>query len=841
MKSLLAIDGNSILNRAFYGIKPLTNSAGLPTHAVMGMINILLSHIEALHPDSILCAFDRKEPTFRHLRYEGYKATRHGMPQELAVQLPYAKRAVQALGIPLVSLAGYEADDILGTAAAFADAEEDLCVYLLTGDRDAFQLIRDRVHVIYAKTGGAEEVDRALFGEKYPGVTPERFVDLKALMGDASDNIPGVPGIGEKTALRLIAEYGSLDALYASLADAPLTPSVKKKLTEGKESAALSRELSCICRTAPIGLTPTDCAWEGFDLPALRALLDELELYQLRARLLRGEAAAGATEATAEAKVLAEEQVSPCALLTGLTGQIGLELGEEDVTVSDGKCLRRAAFTSLTELAPLFAYPEIALLDAKPLHKRLAAQRIPLKSSVTDITLCAYLLDPTASGYAPDRLAKQYLARENAGALAPFCAEIAPILTEALKKTGQLALYEEIERPLTRVLAQMEEDGFRIDRAGMAAFGESLAAQCKAYQAEAFEAAGEEFNLNSPKQLGSLLFEKLMLPPPKKTRTGYSTDAETLEKLRPYHPVIDAILDYRKVQKLKSTYADGLLRLADENGVIHSIFHQTVTATGRLSSSEPNLQNIPIKTDLGREFRKYFIPSRDDYLLIDADYSQIELRLLACIAGDEEMLEDFRSGIDIHTSTASKVFGVPTEAVTPELRKRAKAVNFGIIYGIGDYSLSQDLGISRKQAAAYIEQYLTRYPAVRAYLDGAVQNAAQNGFTSTLFGRVRPIPELKSPRKPEQAFGRRVAMNAPIQGTAADIMKIAMINVSAKLKNAGLDARLILQVHDELILEAHPRCAEQAAAILRDAMENAVTLPIPLTVEMGMGKTWYEC
>lgn len=845
MKTLLAIDGNSILNRAFYGIRPLTTSDGLYTQAIYGMLNILLHHLEALRPDFVLCAFDRKEPTFRHLRYEGYKATRHGMPEELAVQLPYAKQAVEGLGITICSIPGYEADDILGTCAAFSHTDPELCTYILTGDRDSFQLIRDNVHVLYVSTGNTTDMTRAAFGEKYPGITPETFVDLKALMGDSSDNIPGVPGIGEKTALKLIGQFGSLDALYDGLEGADLTPSVQRKLTEGKESAYLSKELAQICITAPIGSSPSEFSYKGLRRAEMKALLSRLELNKMMARLGLDKDESptdGRTEPAEDAPQTTSCQ--PCEILWAEeTELLGAALTENSLSLSDGKEIRVCNYTEKEQIESVFSAPHrLAVFDSKALYHLLCRLGIVCTAEIVDVTLAAYMLEPGASKYQADRLCGLYLDKKPACDSQAYLASLlAPALLERLEQTNQLALYREVELPLTKVLTKMELTGFHIDREGMEAFGRKLNDLCDRYKAEVYEAAGVEFNLNSPKQLGSVLFETLGLPPVKKTSTGYSTDAETLEKLRPYHPIIDAILDYRQVAKLKSTYADGLLKVADENGRIHSLFHQTVTATGRLSSAEPNLQNIPIKTELGRELRRYFIPENDNYVLIDADYSQIELRLLACISGDETMISAFNSGADIHTATASRVFGVPEEAVTPELRKRAKAVNFGIVYGIGAYSLSQDLGVSKKQAGEYINQYLDQYPAVRGYMTETVASARRDGFTTTLFGRRRPIPELASKRKPEQAFGERVAMNSPIQGAAADIIKIAMINVSAKLQKEGIDARLILQVHDELILESHRSCADRAAEILKKEMESAVSLPVPMTVDLGIGNTWLDC
>lgn len=897
---LLLIDGNSILNRAYYGIRPLTTKDGLYTHAVYGMINILSKHLSALSPEYAACAFDRKVPTFRHLRYPEYKATRHGMPQELAVQLPYAKQAAEALGLKLLEMDGYEADDILGTSAQFSSSDPELLTYILTGDRDSLQLIRDNVHVLLATTGDTAEMDRRAFGEKYAGTVPEQLVDIKALMGDSSDNIPGVPGIGEKTALRLISEYGSLDALYAALPGGAFTPSVLKKLTEGKDSAYLSRELAQIMTSVPLGLTLEDYRYGGIRRQELKELLTRLELHTLLKRFgLAGEpmpAAGGdhhtpkavegghtpsdaaeivppvaAAFSTPESTDSTELSTMPTEFSTVSKGECAKpdtaepeELPQEELfdrfrsgvtavtlrdgrlTLSDGTHTAFCRPDSFEALRPLLEDGErtLCVFDSKVLFTHAAEAGIRVQAQLFDVLLAAYVLNPTDSSYSLTRLCVAYLActtEENDGREAQLLARLYPVLKQKLEETGQLALYRDIELPLAGVLSAMERRGFQIDRTALSAFGKELDGMCAARQEEVWRDAGEEFNLNSPKQLGRVLFEKLGLPALKKTRTGYSTDAETLEKLLPYHPIVPAILEYRQVAKLKSTYADGLLREADENGRIHTVFNQTVTATGRLSSSEPNLQNIPVRTELGRELRRFFVPRAPGRVLVDADYSQIELRLLAAISCDETMIEAFRSGEDIHTITASQVFHVPPEEVTPELRKRAKAVNFGIVYGIGDYSLSQDLGVSRKEAAEYIKRYFERYPAVRVFLQQAVEEARRTGRSQTIFGRRRQIPELSSTKKTVRAFGERVAMNSPIQGAAADIIKLAMIRTEHALCEAGIDAQLILQVHDELILDADSRCAAQAADILCEAMEHAVTLPVPLTVSVGIGENWLEC
>lgn len=842
MKTMLLVDGNSILNRAFFGIRPLTASDGTFTQAVYGTVNILLHNIERVKPDYMACAFDLKAPTFRHKMFDGYKATRKGMPEELAMQLPFAKEAVRALGFRLLTLEGYEADDLLGTGSQFSLSDPDLTTYILTGDRDSLQLIRDNVHVLLATTGETVEMDREAFGNKYPGVTPEQFVDVKALMGDSSDNIPGVKGIGEKTALALIAEHGSLDGVYRDLPEAKLTPSVRKKLEEGKDDAYLSQTLARICVTAPTGLSLEDYSRLPMDRPAMAALLKRLELYQLLKRLgLDGEEATPAPEEAEQPPAPAETVTVTAKELSMLGGDhFGVSLTDGEISVFDGEKTYNCAYSDPKELKEFFALPKtFSVKDAKEIYKKLSAWEIPLGASLYDVTLAAYILSPTDSGYDLPRLSMTYLGK-NAGGEAETVYLLTGPLEEKLLGTGQDKLNREIEQPLARVLAEMETVGFKVDTDRLKQFGEMLTEKCTEAQEAVYEAAGERFNISSPKQLGTVLFEKIGLPSAKKTKTGYATDAETLEKLRPYHPVIDRILEYRQYSKLKSTYADGLLKVADENGRIHSAFNQTVTATGRLSSSEPNLQNIPVRTELGREMRKFFVPKNEDYVLIDADYSQIELRLLALISGDERMTAAFRDGVDVHTATASQVFGIPVDEVTPELRKRAKAVNFGIMYGIGDYSLSQDLGIPKWEAAKYIESYLSNYPSIRGYLKETIGKARRDGYVTTLYGRRRAIPELASPKKAMQAFGERVAMNSPIQGTAADIIKEAMISVSNALSASGLDAHLILQVHDELIIESSRKDAARASEILRACMEK-LTLPVPLTVELGIGDNWYEC
>ncbi|MBR7184536.1 MAG: DNA polymerase I [Clostridia bacterium] len=839
MKKLLVVDGNSILNRAFYGVRMLTTRDGLCTNAVYGMITILTRHLEMSQPDACAIAFDRKAPTFRHLQYAGYKANRKGMPEELAMQMPYAKQAAELLGFHCLEMDGYEADDILGTLARSA-REAGVACDILTGDRDSLQLIDDAAgtRVLLATNQETVIYDAAAFYDKY-GVRPDQFVDVKSLMGDASDNIPGVAGIGEKTALKLIAEYGSLDAIYAGLETADLTKSVKAKLEQGRESAMLSRKLARIFCTVPLEVELEKLAYGGMDREGCRKLFEELEFHALMKRFsLLTNASAGGRQPFAET---AAEADTLLALDPALPLALSFDGDRDLLTFCAGE---RLYTIPAPAAAPIFADRSRSLIcyDYKTLRHRLAAEEIDFSACAHDVMLAAYVLNSSDS-YTIARLVNRYLEEEYNDAIgdAQYAAALYPILDARLRETGADTLMYSIEMPAARVLADMETRGFKIDRDGLRAFGEALV-QCEADFAERiYTLAGTKFNINSPKQLGEVLFEQLGLPAGKKTKTGYSTNAEALDRLRPFHPIVDDILDYRQVAKLRSTYADGLLRDADAEGRVHTSFKQTGTATGRLSSTEPNLQNIPIRTSLGREMRRFFIPENENYLLLDADYSQIELRLLADISGDTAMIEAFANGEDIHTSTACKVFGVKPDDVTLELRKRAKAVNFGIVYGIGDYSLAQDLGISRAQAKRYIEDYLAAYPAIAAYLRNIVQEAYAQGYVTTVCGRRRYIPELSGQNKNLRSFGERVAMNSPIQGSAADIIKVAMIRVDERFRTLSLDAKLILQVHDELIVEAHRDCAEQALEVLREEMEHAVSLKVPLDVDAKMGETWFAC
>ena len=832
MKKLLIVDGNSILNRAFYGIRPLKTKDGLFTNAIYGMVTILERHLQTYTPDYFAVAFDMRAKTFRHEFSEAYKANRHGMPEELAVQLEPAKDCLRAMGALVLTREGFEADDILGTMAAMAE-KEDVMTYIVTGDRDSLQLITEKTNVVLATNTEPLLFDTAAFVEKY-GVQPSQFVDVKALMGDSSDNIPGVPGIGEKTALKLIAEYGDLDAIYDSLEEKKLAKGVLTKLAAGKDSAYDSRFLARIKCDVPMEITLADAAYTGHKKEELAELFKKFEFFALLKKY-----------------ALAEEQSEADGSLRLREGEplwsfekryaVAFDFESGTAAVADGADVYTFAdITSLKEI--LNGTYRFTVYDQKTALHALEPYGVTLAACEDDIMLMAYIASVTDNDFSFEKLAQRLLAK-TAGSLAErayLTGVLRTALQKELERSGQTALYRDIEFPLCRVLYEIEKEGFTVDVEALKAFSVRLGEMQSEIAERIYMLAGEEFNINSPKQLGNILFEKLGFPHAKKTKSGYSTNAEVLEKLRPYHPIIGDILDYRQYGKLKSTYADGLAAAADTSGKVHTSFRQALTTTGRLSSTEPNLQNIPVKTELGREFRKFFIAGGEDYVLLDADYSQIELRLLAAISGDEAMTEAFLSGYDIHAATAMKIFGVSAENVTIDLRKRAKAVNFGIVYGMGEFSLAADLKISRADAKNYIDGYLGAYPKVSEYLKNVVAAAKQDGYVTTMFGRRRYIPELSSSRKMEVAFGERVAMNSPIQGTAADIIKLAMVNIDRKLKEKGYDARLILQVHDELIIESHKDCAREVRALMREEMENAVKLSIPLTVEIAEGASWYE-
>ena len=847
MKTLLVIDGNSILNRQYFGVRPLTNSQGVFTHAVYGFVNVILNQLASLEPDAVAVAFDVHAPTFRHKMFDEYKAGRHGTPPELLMQFPLAKSFLHAMHIPVLEVAGYEADDILGTLSARWEQEGGEC-FVLTGDRDSLQLISDKTTVLLAKNNEYLPYTPERFTADY-GVTPAQFVDMKALMGDTSDNIPGVSGVGEKTAAKLISTWESLDGVYANIDAVKASAKILSNLREQKEQAYLSQELARILRDMPLECTADDLAVQAPDKAALRALFAELEfagyIKRMGLDVVEEIPQAEAIQQTAR-EVTIDELIS-----APLASPVALMMADDRIEVSDGEnwliCpVGEGLFAgdTLVEGAKWAVESDHAFVvyDLKStLHQldHLVPDFDQSKFNCAfDLLLAAYTINSSDSAPTLGKIAGGYLGNPDENALTMW--KLVEPLTARMKADDCYALYSGMEFPLSRVLYKMEKRGFAVDRDTLQSFSTALEIAAGNAMATVFSMVGHEFNLNSPKQLGEVLFDELKLPFSKKTKTGYSTNAEVLEKLRPIHPIIDLILDYRQVTKLRSTYAEGLLAVADADGRVHTTFKQALTATGRLSSTEPNLQNIPIRTELGRELRRAFV-AREGYTLVDADYSQIELRLLAHVAEDPIMIDAFRKGIDIHTVTASQVFGVPVEAVTPELRKRAKAVNFGIVYGISDFALAQDLSITKAQAGDYIRGYKETYRGVENYLQSTIEEGKEKGYVTTLFGRRRYIPELTSSKAMMRAFGERVAMNSPIQGAAADIIKIAMIRVEEALERSGMDAKLILQVHDELILEVRDDCVEAAAALLKTEMEGAFKALVPLTAEVSAGKTWYEC
>ena len=845
MKRILCIDGNSILNRQFYGIRFLSTKDGFPTNAVFGFVNVLIRQIEALKPSAIAVAFDLKAPTFRHNMYAEYKAGRRPSPEELIKQFPVAKELCRAMGISVLELAGYEADDILGTLAKMAQgSDEPTEAYILTGDRDSLQLISDRVHVLLATNTDTVDFTDEVFFEKY-GVHANQYVDVKALMGDSSDNIPGVAGIGEKTAFKLIAEEGSLEKLYSVLDQKELTKSVRAKLEAGRDSAFMSQTLARIMCDVPLGITLDDVAYKGMDRAKTRELLMRYELLGAVKRLgLDKEiepVAASSERSEPEKSTVIEARECKVCELQGEWFAISLK---EDGTLDlcDGESIYNATAEDVLK-SDFLNKTKIICYDAKELYQRLESMGIHYRSAYFDVSLAAYVDDSSQSSYALERLSSTYLGEtlEDGVSESRYTAKMWRIIEERLEASNQKSLLYDIEMPLAATLCDMELRGIKVDTDGIVAYGHELDAITFALESRIYTAAGEEFNINSPKQLGEVLFEKLMLPSGKKTKTGYSTSADVLDRLRRYHPRIDDILEYRQMTKLKGTYVDGLVKLVGEDGRLHTTFKQTGTATGRLSSANPNLQNIPIRTEAGRRFREYFVPENGDYVLIDADYSQIELRVLAHLSGDEHMCEAFMSGEDIHTATSCRVFGVSPDEVTVEMRKRAKAINFGILYGMGEFSLSDDLKIPIAKAKEYINSYLSSYSGIEKYLEDTIAGAKRDGYTTTMFSRRRYIPELSAPNKMVRNFGERVARNSPIQGSSADIIKIAMINVDKRLGESGLDARLLLQVHDELLIECRREHADAALALLKEEMENATSLRVPLIVEAHSGENWLEC
>ena len=862
---ILAVDSNSIMNRAFYGIKVLTTKDGFFTNAIYGFLSILLTAISETKPDAIVFAFDVHAPTFRHEFYKEYKAGRHTTPQELIDQFPVMKELLGYLGYPVIAIEGFEADDILGTVSRICEEKGADCV-ISTGDRDSLQLIGEHTSVRLATTKMGQPVstmmDIPAVHEKY-GVEPLQLIEVKALMGDTSDNIPGVPGIGEKTALDLIQRYHSVDYIYEHFDELELKPAQRRKLEEGKDSAYLSRRLGEINRFAPISENLEDYMLKNRDEAAAVALLSKLEMYKMIERL-------GLDPSKVPEK--AEENFTPKKKLEVILGDTsdfgGLEESEhvEVLFENDGDdltccCLINGEYAVLIENDGFFFDSAFANFLCSKIKKRTDDLKFlsrwaenhggEVKNCVMDTSLAGYILNVSGDDYSSERLAALYHAEsrelsgkaEDIGAhkdileKAAVFSDLCEKLRSELKSHGEEKILDEIELPLAKILASMELRGFKIDPEGIRSFGDELLSTIKETEERIYELCGEKFNILSPKQLGVVLFEHLGLPAKKKTKSGYSTSADVLEDLRTYHPAIDEILEYRKLTKLNSTYVEGLLNALAPDGRVHTRFNQKETRTGRISSLEPNLQNIPIRTELGAKMRGFFT-AKEGYTLVDADYSQIELRVLAHLANDENMISAFTGGTDIHTQTASQVFGVPEDYVTSQMRSRAKAVNFGIVYGIGAWSLGENIGVSTKEAQQYIDSYLNHYSGVDRFMKESIETAKKCGFAVTSYGRRRYLPELSSSNFNLRSFGERVARNMPIQGTAADIIKLAMVKVENRLSAEKLDAKLIMQVHDELIVEANEACAEKVAEILKFEMENAAKLSVPMEVDVGIGKTW---
>lgn len=879
MSKLVLVDGHSILNRAFYGVPDLTNAAGLHTNAIYGFLNILFKILDEEEPEYLTVAFDVKAPTFRHEMFKEYKGTRKPMPEELREQVPVMKEVLQAMGIRIIEQAGYEADDLLGTLARRAEAD-GMDVSLVSGDRDLLQIATGKIKIRIPKTkGGKTEIEDYYAADveaKYQ-VNPTQFIDLKALMGDTADNIPGVPKVGEKTATDLMVQFGSLDAIYEHI-DEVGKKSVRESLVQNKELAYLSKELATIKTDSPVEYSFEEARVTNFFNEQSYVLFKKLEFKNYLNKFEKGvsneeiSAAFHLVEELSEAEALFDRVLSAKDQQIGLkvvreTGRHGELLGAALCIPKEGSFLiQKQGFLTesyLTDkLSQLGAVCNLVSADMKGEYEYLKPEKT---DHFFDVILAAYLLNPLKNDYTIEDIANEYLnlmlpergqafgklSLQEASIQKPeeflkyccfeayVCMQAAPVLQKKLQETQMDRLMREIEMPLTFVLSSMEEEGIRVNPDELKAYGEALTGKIAELEQAIYQEAGSEFNINSPKQLGEILFEKMGLPGGKKTKTGYSTAADVLEKLSGEYPVVKHILEYRGLAKLKSTYADGLASYIEADERIHSTFNQTITATGRISSTEPNLQNIPIRMELGRQIRKVFIP-REGYCFMDADYSQIELRVLASMSGDERLIEAYRSHADIHRTTASQVFHIPFEEVTDLQRRNAKAVNFGIVYGISSFGLSEDLSISRKEAAAYIEQYFETYPQVKKFIDSLVEDAKKNGYAVTLYGRRRPVPELTSSNFMQRSFGERVAMNSPIQGTAADIIKIAMIRVYDRLKKENLKSRLILQVHDELLIETAFEEEEQVRKILEEEMVHAAELAVELEIDLHVGNNWYE-
>lgn len=879
MEKLLILDSNSIINRTFYGIRALSAPDGTPTNAIYGFLNILLKLVDDYKPDYIFAAFDLKAPTFRHKMYSEYKANRKGMPDELAAQMPVMKDILRSMEIPILELEGYEADDIIGTVSRICDEKTVQC-YIATGDRDDLQLADGQTTVILASTKMGQSVtelyDENTVKERY-SVTPAEFVDLKALMGDKSDNIPGVSGIGEKTAAKLIAEYSSIENMYEHIDDVNVSKRIKENLINEKEKAFLSKKLAEIDKNVPIDISFSDGEFNMDKIAALPELYTLLSKLGLRSIIKKLDLKpSSSTDVPNNDDFFLNKKII-CAktaedLVNGarsLGKTIALYLSFKDgalisAAVSDDSTAYYSdpsldSESLISALAPLLSDETVKKYTCGIKDAIIALDgRTEIKGIAFDSAIAAYITDPSRT-FDIESIAACYLGiyineeqtaqislldedetSDTPGKYALVIYALQKKLSEIIEANAQHELYYDIELPLIEVLASMQLLGFTVDSDELHRFGEMLSEKLSLLESSIYSMAGEEFNINSPKQLGVILFERLQLPGGKKTKSGYSTRAEVLEKLKDKHPIINEILSYRTYMKLKSTYCDGLGALVDpKTHRIHSLFNQTATVTGRISSSEPNMQNIPTRTELGRELRKMFV-AKEDCVLVDADYSQIELRVLAHVSHDETMIDAFRNGADIHAVTASRILNIPINELTKEQRSSAKAINFGIVYGMGEYTLSQDLGISFKQAKKYMDDYFTKYHGVREYMDNIKASAHEKGYVKTIMNRVRYIPELKSANASIRSFGERAAMNTPIQGSAADIIKLAMVKVYNRLKSEGMKSRLILQVHDELIVEATLDEAEKVKELLRYEMENAVKLDVPLTVDLSTGKSWYD-
>lgn len=847
---LMILDGNSIVNRAYYGVRLLTAPDGTPTNGVFGFLSILQKLLADQEPDAVCVAFDVHAPTFRHKQFADYKGKRKPMPEDLVVQMPLLKEVLQTMGISCYECAGWEADDILGTVGRRCEEENWDCL-IVTGDKDSFQLVTDTTHVFHVKTSKGQtttlEYTPEVFQEEY-GFAPIHIIDLKALMGDSSDNIPGVPGVGEKTATALIQNYSTIDNIYSQLESLDVKDGVKKKLAAGKESAEMSYDLATIRRDVPIDFDPKQNIWKLTSNGELYTLFHRLGFQKFIDRwgLEPGEeAVASEKRESLEIRELTESDLEWIKKTIAGEEYVAVSVGEnlDQIFLCDGKAVYSARWNDIGEsyndfLRYVFSGEvKKAVHGQKELMRHLLDEKIDFGGFVFDTELAGYLLQSSESDYSVERLTMRYCDGELSGVEGIHA--LKPIMDALMREQGMRKLYYDIELPLCEVLAEMEREGFLVDRTALYNYGESMIGTIDQLQQQIWNYAGHEFNINSPKQLGEVLFDELYLPQGKKTKTGWSTSADVLEKLRNKHPIIQNILDYRTLTKLKSTYADGLLKVIDADGRIHTNFQMTVTATGRLSSTEPNLQNIPIRKEFGSEIRKMFVAAPGN-VLVDADYSQIELRLLAHISKDTAMRDAFLSGVDFHTATASQVFNTPVEEVTARQRSNAKAVNFGIVYGISAWSLAGDIGVSTSEAKEYMDAYYEKYPGVHQYMEDIKEKAREDGYVVTLYQRRRYLPELKSSNFNTRSFGERVALNMPIQGTAADIIKLAMVNVANRLKKEKLEGKLILQVHDELIVECPEKEAETVSKLLAEEMENVIHLSVPLSVEVKTGHTWHE-